>query len=769
MDLVTRQSANESIDRGMGLLFGAFAQLEDRRPKLQAMAGQTPDAGSQAVNLIALQQNVMKMQQQRALLENPTFSTKPRRLAFGALALFVALVCPLFSPSARANDAPTGTFTEAILQVTFSDQTDAAHVYSVATLQQAATEINSFFSKLSYGKLNFVVKVARVEMKNTTAYYFGHCETDTSPVVEDRCTQFTQDAVAAEQLIDPHFFDGVGGVATLVSPHGKGQFTWTTINVGPGAGQSVQRSYLQEFSPLTAPLAFGPSGVKWSGWAHEFGHQLQFAAALSMGGHWKGHPAGYHNGYDLMDSCYPCGQAPYGLLGPPFVNDNRGAFPAWLGSPHVAIVPIPTGSPIGQTFVLPPLTPGVTTPIVQAVKVPIDGQRYYMVNARARQGADTLPHPNYPTTTGIYDEGVQIELIDEAADPPVTFCSGGGQGCVYRVTTGPYPYPLWHPGQTLSDSAKQIDIRTLATVNGGYTVEIDRKVPSGVPDLFITPWLTPPMNTYETVDIWVDSSCNGYEDQGGELRYGRLADGTVIGSGDDPCINHENRIYATVHNIGQIASSPTTVVFEATQPLGVGVTGNWETVNSTPLPAVAPGASATVYVTWTPRATLSPSDIDNSHFAFHSCVRATITQDAGDVVTTNKTAQENIDYFESVVSRTPGRGPPIIRRSISLRNQYNDRPGLEFDPHRMYTLRATSHLPQDWTSALNRGKSEVFLEPNATIQIPVDIAPRNRPAGEIYSFRVEAYTYSWLTNPALPTTDPRCISTSRSAASGVWS
>ena len=40
--------------------------------------------------------------------------------------------------------------------------------------------------------------------------------------------------------------------------------------------------------------------------------------------------------------------------------------------------------------------------------------------------------------------------------------------------------------------------------------------------MFIVPWLTPPMNTYETVDIWVDSSCNGYfSDVGAKgLRYG---------------------------------------------------------------------------------------------------------------------------------------------------------------------------------------------------------------------------------------------------------
>jgi hypothetical protein len=666
-------------------------------------------------------------------------------IALGAAAPFVGL-----AQRAWAENAPTGTYTEALLEITFSDQTDAVHTYDLSALMQAASEINSFYAQLSYGKLNFVVKPARVKLANTTAYYYGHCENDTKPPVEDRCTQFTTDAVAAELKADPHFFDGVDGVATLVSHQGNGQFSWTPIDVG--IGHDVQRSYLQEFPLLSAALSYGPSLVKWSGWSHEFGHQLQHAAALAVGGKWNGHPAGYLSGYDLMDSCYPCGQAPYGLLGPPFVNDNRGAFPAWLDAGHVATVPIPTGTPIGQTFVLPPLNPGIATPVVQAVKVPIDDKRYYMVNARARQGADALQR-GYGTKLGIFDEGIQIELIDEDADPPVTFCSGGGAGCVYKVSPPGYPYDLWHPGQTLSDPANQINIRTLNVVTGGYTVEIDRNVPSGSPNLFITPWLTPPMNTYESVDVWIDSSCNGYEDQGGELRYGRRADGTVVGNGDDPCINHENRIYATIHNIGQVASSPTTVTFQATTPLGVGVTGNWQTVNSAPLPAIAPGDSKTVYVVWTPQATLTPSQIASSHFAFHSCVRVVINQDTGDVVTSNKRAQENIDYFDAVVP-SGGRPWPKINRSIAILNQYNERPGLDYDPHRMYTVRAVSHLPSGWTYTLNGGKPDIFLKPSQRANIAVVIAPTSAPAGQIYSFRADAYTYHWLTNPALPTTDP---------------
>ena len=77
------------------------------------------------------------------------------------------------------------------------------------------------------------------------------------------------------------------------------------------------------------------------------------------------------------------------------------------------------------------------------------------------------------------------------------------------------------------------------------------------------------MNTSETVDIWIDSSCNGYEFPGTgrldpyflrgnplALRYGRRSSPkpsqrTVIGNGDDLCVNHENRLYAEIDNGGR--------------------------------------------------------------------------------------------------------------------------------------------------------------------------------------------------------------------------
>ena len=163
----------------------------------------------------------------------------------------------------------------------------------------------------------------------------------------------------------------------------------------------------------------------------------------------------------------------------------------------------------------------------------------------------------------------------------------------------------------------------------GFAVTVTRGVPSGHPNLFIVPWLTPPANTYETVDIWVDSSCNGYESDVGPmgLRYGRRPDGTVIGNGDDPCANHENRIYAHVRNTGDAAANNIVVHFQVSDPLGEAVTGQWTEVGQATIPTLAANAATDVYVPWPLTVSLTPDEITQQHFKFHSCIQVIIDSD----------------------------------------------------------------------------------------------------------------------------------------------
>lgn len=159
---------------------------------------------------------------------------------------------------------------------------------------------------------------------------------------------------------------------------------------------------------------------------------------------------------------------------------------------------------------------------------------YLIVDARRRVNTDARN-----ATPGIWDEGIEILSIDEGRNPPVRIIDACDTtvagGCVCMPTdarsascsaspsaaTTPYcwPYALWHPGDTYTDTANNIRVRVdRAEVAPGFSVTVTRGVPPSRPDVFLIPCLTPPVNTWETVDIWVDSSCNGRERPGARTR-----------------------------------------------------------------------------------------------------------------------------------------------------------------------------------------------------------------------------------------------------------
>jgi hypothetical protein len=610
-------------------------------------------------------------------------------------------------------NAPTGTYKEAVIQIVFSDETDADHPLTVADLDAAGPVIHTYFSDLSYGKLNLELSFIRVHLSTTFASY-GICF---------RCgfNPLLQDAINAAIASDSTFFNSMSGVSILILPsYGEGDFTDFGLNSYSGFPQQVEQSLLSE----TTPNPF------WGGWAHEFGHQLEFYGGSETGSGWLGHPSGYASGYDLMDSCYPCHESSYGLLGTPFVTDPRTVFAGWLNSDHVAVVPIPTSGPVGQTFVLAPLSQNISTPVIQAVEVPIDGNRSYWVDARARLGSDDYQDGG----RGIFSQGVQIQYTDVNAEFPVTVCRPSQTPTCTNTDTDPpdWPYLLWEPGNTFSDSTNNITIKVVAAVTGGWEVQVNRDVPPHHPDLYITPWLTPPMDTYETVDIWVDSICNGY----GVLRYGKRADGTVIGNGDDPCVDHQNRVYVTVHNIGDADSTPTTASFQVSHPLGVGVTGSWTQLGKAAVPAIPAGGSATVFVTWTPTPNLTAAEIKAARFSFHSCIQVSVAPVPGEVIKTNNMAQENIGYFDVVAQGTPVGGKykfPIINGSFNVTN-------LIAGNVQQYSLEVVSRLPAGWTYSVNGGKRDINIFSGQTANIPVVITPPPSAVGQIYDLRAAALT-----------------------------
>ena len=670
-------------------------------------------------------------------------------LGFGALA----------SAPAGAADPPA-KWTIALLHVTYTDTTP---IYGHAQLVKAAAEIHTFYNQISYGQTDLEVKTVEVTLKHPQEYYFNSCTpTDTrNPCPPDLTADAAQAAAAAG-----FDFSGIDGISVL-STFCSRDFTFDPETISrPGVSGTFGHS--NDFE--CANPAPGPSGVSWGGWTHEFGHQLEVAA---YGGfNWdSGHPSGYASGYDLMDSCYPCDAGGYSRLGGGLAEGSELVFGGWLKAMNVVTV----GTPPGQTVVLTPLEQNFTKApgASQAIKVPIAKGKYYLVEARTpKLLADALQN-NGVVPRGIYDTGVKIVEVDESATPPETPINACDttvpKGCDYHgdsskpdydprtanctATARPaycWPFDLWHVGDTFTDTAEGIKIKVNSKVGEGFAVTVTRGVAPGHPDLFIVPWLTPPMNTYETVDIWVDSSCNGYESAVGPkgLLYGRRADGTVIGNGDDPCANHQNRVYANIHNIGDAAAHNAVVRFRVSNPLGVGVTGSWSEIGSVKIPSLAAGATQTVSVDWTPLVKLTPAEIKAGAFKFHSCIQVIIDPVAGEIVTSNNEAQENFDNFYAVES--PTHHYPVIHGQFYVA-QTGPTSGLVPLFQTVY-LHAKSALPPHWTYDVFGGKTSLTLGGNTPLAIiPADIQiPAGAPVGQTYELKVQALSLTEFENDAIP-------------------
>ena len=239
------------------------------------------------------------------------------------------------------------------------------------------------------------------------------------------------------------------------------------------------------------------------------------------------------------------------------------------------------------------------------------------------------------------------------------------------------------------------------------------------------------MNAYETMDIWVDSSCNGYESDVGSrgLRYGRRADGTVVGNGDDPCANHENRLYARVHNVGDAPAINVLVNFQRTDPMGVGIWGSerWVGVGAaspaefSTLASIPAGGYVDVYVLWTPVVDLSGLP-PSGHFNFHTCVRVSVRPVAGETNFANQDGdgeQENIDVFEAVIDPVATSAAVVLERETILSNPFsaNTPPGGPRTFHMIYR----NELPPGWTAIFGSGRDAYTLAPNELRRIPIRV------------------------------------------------
>ncbi|HSJ56656.1 MAG TPA: hypothetical protein VLC95_05725, partial [Anaerolineae bacterium] len=341
---------------------------------------------------------------------------------------------------------------------------------------------------------------------------------------------------------------------------------------------------------------------------------------------------------------------------------------------------------------------------------------YYLISVRRRVNGDELNggfQGGAPGSNGIPDEGVLIERVEEGASQVVT------------VIGNPTRDDLWHGGDAYNSVADGIEILVIEIDADNYQVYVryDQEA-SMQPDVMLYPWTSPPGNTWETTDIWIDSPINGYN----AYRYGTWndLDGNPVprGNGDDPAVGLVNRLYARVRNVGGAPATNVVVNFEITDPPGLGIAGasGWAslgTVTPAEFPDLAnidPGEFVDVFIEWTPDFDPPEGGTEGETFAFHTCLRVTLDPVAGETVLGNQDGdmeQENIFYFE--VPEGPGAGA-AYDAVIHLRND-------DLAEARFFILDWESNLPAGWMVDVNGGDLGLELGPGELRDVPIMIVP----------------------------------------------
>jgi hypothetical protein len=230
-------------------------------------------------------------------------------------------------------------------------------------------------------------------------------------------------------------------------------------------------------------------------------------------------------------------------------------------------------------------------------------------------------------------------------------------------------------------------------------------------DLRIEEWDPPP---WESVDIWVDSPANGWDVY--EFHDGA---GNPIRNGDRPQVGQINRVYARVHNDGNYVVNNVTVAIDSTSPPGIGDTGNWSLLDRVTIPSIQPGdEEVTPAVNWRP------------NVGTHTCLRATVTYQAGELNANNNRAHENVNDFDTTQSSP---WDPIYAE-IDVSNPTSVWQEVHIE---------VSGLPQDWSVWVSQ--RFIDLAPGETKRIRYTIDPGTAGIPDDELRRVDVHIAGWLT------------------------
>jgi len=583
-----------------------------------------------------------------------------------------------------------GTKRVVVLRVYFNDYS-ATSRYTRAQVEGFFDQLNTLWQNTSYGKIDINHQVTDLFKlpSNRSAYVDDFSDGDLSN--GGKYQKVLDDAVANSPAgLDWTNIDAVMVVMaeTNASQFHRGQGNKCNVNMGPGGATKLVGCAIFSENPSSTDRQV------WGRWGHEMGHAFQ------QGG--PAHPSNYNSEFELLDNNLP------GQTGV-FEKQSTVAFPGWMPASKYVNISSAQG---GETVCLWAMEYDPTgKPNPQVIKASITGSLYYLISVRRRVLGDDL---NSDFASGIPDEGVLIERVSE----------GASQWVELKAPPGGDRNNLWKQGGAYSSGSDGIFIVINKKVDDdNYCITVRFSDGANQPDVMLYPWTSPPGNTWETTDIWVDSPVNGF----GTYRYGSWNDlssnPVPRGNGDDPAVGMVNRLYARVRNVGTQTATDVVVNWDVTDPPGVGIAGatGWAPIgtvdkNTFPgLASIAPGAFVDVYMDWTPNVTLTPEQIAAGVFYFHTCVRVRLNPVVGETVLGNQDGnreQENIDYFQA----TTGGGAPVYENNVRLRNDDM------FNPKFFY-LSYDNELPHDWQVDVNGGDLGVELAPGEVRDLPVMIKP----------------------------------------------
>lgn len=576
------------------------------------------------------------------------------------------------------NRSPIGVNQRVIvICVTYSDAatTRLAQASDWVTLLNAQT--NNFYTRATYNQTSFTFEGPVGAPGNgwlalgyaSSGYNFGTTGRDAIRLADPFVNFASYDRVCV--ITNSAGFGGQGG-AGFGWPVGEGA-EYFDMSTTPATGMRIMSLCITNEWVASYAGENGDAGAAVIG--HELGHQLSLPTHYGDVRFSPGLSRDTITPWDIM------GLSPLQRHFLGWAKGERG----WLAGARIQTIGAPTTPAlIDQTIRVKPLETA-TNSGTQLIKVPFSNATPFnglvVENRQAINGDEQLPA-----------SGVLLSTVNES--PNVWY---GYRDIVIEDPSAPGDLnqaPLG-AGQSYAEAEYGINIDVVSQVGTDYDVRVRYQMPTSRADPAITPWGAPP---YETPDIWIDSDKNGWD----VYRY-KDAAGNPIGQGDDAWVNHQNRVYVRIRNLGTQAASNVRVQVEVNQPPGMGDAGpGWAGIGTIIFGTVpAGGATVQDFVLWTPTV------------GAHTCIRATIEDSPGELSTTNNRAQENVSAFET---STGSPWEPIEMKLMVYNPHQDERTTAQF---------VVRDVPEGWGIVID--PPELELDPGGSGSVYFAAHPAGPP------------------------------------------